>query len=444
MTSDSAPWLALGGEEVVLTTEKLAAQAEDIAATVAGSGARRILLVPPDASRRWSRAGEITGHLYGHLSAAGCGVSVLPALGTHRPMTPVEVESLFCGRVPVERILRHDWRAGLARVGEVAGSEMAALSSGVMSEALRVDVDEALLADWDVVVSVGQVLPHEVTGMANGTKNLVIGLGGAPTINDTHLLGALCGIEQVMGRVRTPVRQAVDAAFDRFLAPRIRVLWILTVVEPSPTTVTTRGLFAGWGSTAESGGAAYRAAADLAARCNITVVDGPLPRVTCWMDPEEFRSTWLANKAVYRTRMALADDAELVVLAPGVTRFGEDPTVDGLIRRHGYAGTPAVLEAIRADPTLSDNLGAAAHLIHGSSEGRFRIVYCTDPASGGLSQEEVEGVGYEWRPLPQELDRLGVGGHSASGSYRARDGRPFDHIARPALGLWSTAGRLSG
>ncbi|HTX63417.1 MAG TPA: lactate racemase domain-containing protein [Acidimicrobiales bacterium] len=440
-----APWRALGGPSTSLSALEVRAEVDEIAEHgVLASGARRVLLVPPDMSRRSSGAGEITGRMFERLCAAGCEVRVLPALGTHRAMTPSQAATLFSGAVPFDRVVAHRWRSGLARVGEVGAAEVAALSSGRMTGPVAVEVDEVLLEDWDVVVSVGQVLPHEVTGMANSTKNVVIGLGGAATINGTHLLGALCGIEQVMGRVQTPVRDVVDAAFDRFLAKRVHVLWILTVVEDRAGGAATRGLFTGWGPTGGSGGAAYRAAAELSSRCNVSLVAEPLERVTCWMDPGEFRSTWLANKAVYRTRMALADGAELTVLAPGVTCFGEDPVVDTLIRRHGYRGTPAVLEAIGTDGELAENLGAAAHLIHGSSEGRFRVVYCTDPASGGLGREEVEAVGYEWRSLPGELARLGLTAAAESGAYRDREGRGFDHLARPALGLWSTVDRLAG
>jgi hypothetical protein len=188
-----------------------------------------------------------------------------------------------------------------------------------------------------------------------------------------------------------------------------------------------RGLYVGAGGTMDTGGAAFRAAAALAQRTNLTVVPEPLKKVACWLDPVEFRSTWLGNKAVYRTRMAIADGGELVVLAPGVERFGEDPTIDTLIRRHGYRGTPAALEGVRTDPELAANLGAAAHLVHGSSEGRFRIVWCTDPANGGLTREEIESVGYEWRSLPEELARL-------EGPERA----DWFSVANPAMGLWTS------
>ena len=173
------------------------------------------------------------------------------------------------------------------------------------------------------------------------------------------------------------------------------------------------------------------------------MIPQPWSRVTCWLNPDELTTTWVANKAVYRTRMAIADGGELVALAPGVSRFGEDPVIDTLIRRHGYRGTPATLVALERDPELADNLGAAAHLIHGSSESRFRIVYCTDPDTGGLTRDEVEGVGYEWRSLPAELHRLGVDGGTATGARADRNGAPFTHIANPALGLWATAERFA-
>ena len=226
-----------------------------------------------------------------------------------------------------------------------------------MSGPVPVEVDDVLLSGWDVVVSVGQVVPHEVIGMADYSKNLVIGLGGAATINGSHFLSSICGMENVIGRAHNPVRDLVDAAFDRFVAPQVPVLWILTVVEDTTAGTVHRGLFVGRGRSCESGGAAYRAAADLAARCNINLLEQPLCRVACWLNPAEFKTTWTANKAVYRTRMALADGGELIVLAPGVSRFGEDAAVDALIRRHGYRGASAIFEATRRDPELADDLG---------------------------------------------------------------------------------------
>jgi nickel-dependent lactate racemase len=437
------PLRSVGGAAQAISSDELREIVDEIATTeIVASGAERVLLVPPDVTRLHSRAGEITGSLFERLSAAGCEVAVLPALGTHVAMTPRQADLLFGDRIPFDRILQHRWREGLVRLGEIGAEEISALTAGRMTDPIPVEVDELLLSGWDLVVSVGQVGPHEVIGMANFTKNLIIGLGGAPTIHRSHFLGALCDMETIMGRAHSPVRDVVDAAFDRFLAPRVSVLWLLTVMEDTPDGVVQRGLFVGRGRSSESGGAAYEAAADLSARCNINLLPSPFRRVTCWLNPDELTTTWVANKAVYRTRMALADGGELVVLAPGVSRFGEDPVIDALIRRHGYCGTPATLAALQRDPELADNLGAAAHLIHGSSEGRFRIVYCTDPATGGLTRDEIEGVGYAWRSLPAELDHLGVTSGTATGPRVDRDGVSFTHIANPALGLWATSTRF--
>jgi len=433
-----APLFSIGGATTLISSEDLRALVEEIAVSqVIATGARRILLVPPDHTRLHSRAGEITRAFFEVLVAARCDPWVLPALGTHAPMTRDDVRRLFGEHLPFERVLEHRWREGLVPLGEIRQDEVAALSGGGVTEAIPVEVDGALVSGWDMVVSIGQVVPHEVVGMANFTKNLVIGLGGAQTIHRSHFLGAVCGLETIMGHTQTPVRDVIDAAFDRFVAPLVPVLWVLTVTEDTPEGVSHRGLFVGGGGSTDSGGAAFRSAAALAASCNITVLPHHETRIVCRLDPEEFKSTWLGNKAVYRTRMAIADRGELVVLAPAVTRFGEHPMIDTLVRRHGYRGTTATLAAVADDSDLAASLGAAAHLIHGSSEDRFTITYCTDPATGGLTREEIEGAGYGWRPLGEELDRLSVDTAATGGHRQDVDGNEFLYIPNPALGLWS-------
>ena len=434
------PLLADGAVKRVISTKELRSHLESLAETQLNG--QRILLVPPDHTRLHSRAGEITAVLYELLVAKGCEVGVLPALGTHVPMSPDDVTLLFGDRLPYEAILHHQWQTGLIRLGEIGATELSELTSGRFTEPIPVEVDEMLLDGWDQVVSIGQVVPHEVIGMANFTKNIVIGLGGAPTVHRSHFVGAISDMETLMGRANGPVRHIVDAAFDRFIAPAVDVTWILTVMEDSANGVVHRGLFTGNGRSSESGGAAYRAAAALSQACNVTIIDEPFTRVSCWLDRNEFRSTWLGNKAIYRTRMAIADGGELLVLAPGFHTFGEDPGIDALIRRHGYRGSPATLAAVASDPELGASLGAAAHLIHGSSEGRFTITYCTDPANGGLSRHEVEAVGFAWRSLPEVLIELGVDSSSQSGPRFDVHGAPLHHIANPALGLWATQSRF--
>jgi carbohydrate kinase (thermoresistant glucokinase family) len=438
------PLLVEAGPDRALTGDDLTALVEGFVHTHVMAGApRRVLLVPPDHTRLHAAAGPITVALLRALERAGCEVGVLPALGTHAAMSGHDARLMFGDDIPASRLLYHDWRNGLRVLGEIGAAEVEVLSDGRFAEPIPVAVDAELLAGWDLVVSVGQVVPHEVIGMANFTKNLIVGLGGAATIHRSHFLGAVTGMEHIMGRACTAVRDAVDAAFDRFVAPHVNVMWMLTVVEDVAGEMQVRGLFAGAGGSMGSGGAAFRAAATLAQRVNVQVVEQPFERIVCWLDPAEFRSTWLGNKAVYRTRMAIADGGELIVLGPGVVRFGEDPAIDALIRRHGYRGTAAVLLAVAADADLAANLAAAAHLIHGSSEDRFSIVWCTDPATGGLTRDEVEAVGYEWRDLPGELVRLGIDATTPSGRHVDPSGVPFDLVANPAMGLWSTAARLA-
>jgi carbohydrate kinase (thermoresistant glucokinase family) len=437
------PLLVDGGPTRVISTDELRAHIDAIVdQQIAPTTARRILLVPPDHTRLYSRAGEITALLFERLERDGYEVGVLPALGTHTEMTPEDVHLLFGDAIPYARILHHRWKTDLVRLGEIGAAEIEVLSRGRITEPIPVEVDAQLLNNWDLVISVGQVVPHEVIGMANFTKNIVIGLGGAPTVHRSHFLGAVSDMETLMGRADGPVRHVVDAAFDRFIAPKVKVLWVLTVMEDTAGGVVQRGLFVGSGKSSETGGAAYRAAAALSVQCNVDVVDREFTRVACWLDPNEFRTTWLGNKAIYRTRMAIADHGELIVLAPGVTHFGEDQAIDVLIRHHGYHGTPATLAALHTDADIAASLGAAAHLIHGSSEGRFTITYCTDPTTGGLSREEVEGVGFGWRSLPEELAHLGINPTSTAGPQLDCDGIPFDYIANPALGLWATPTRF--
>lgn len=434
------PLIADGGPGRTISSTELRVHLESVVEQDLRN--ERILLVPPDHTRLHSRAGEITAMLYQLMSERGANVTVLPALGTHAEMTPGDVNLLFGDGVPFDSIVAHRWRSGLVHLGEIGAAEIVELTGGRFSEPIPVEVDELLLDGWDRVVSIGQVVPHEVIGMANFTKNIVIGLGGAPTVHRSHFVGAISDMETLMGRVDGPVRHVVDAAFDRFIAPNVHVTWILTVMEDTAHGVVQRGLFVGEGRSSESGGAAYRAAASLALRCNVTLTEEPFVRVSCWLDPNEFRSTWLGNKAIYRTRMAIADGGQLLVLAPGVHTFGEDAGIDALIRRHGYHGTTATLASIANDPELASSLGAAAHLIHGSSEGRFEIIYCTDPEQGGLTREEVEAVGFAWRSLPEMLAELDVDASTGSGSRVDRNGASFHHLANPALGLWATRARF--
>ncbi|HEX6763575.1 MAG TPA: lactate racemase domain-containing protein [Gaiellaceae bacterium] len=397
-----------------LSHGELAAVVSDVAAQVVDSGARRVLLVPPDHTRLHSRAGEIVAQLVRLLDGELERVDVMPALGTHQPLGPAEARLMFGDTIDSARLLHHRWRDDMTTIGEIPADEVDALVGHPLGLALPFVLNRALVDDsYDLVVSVGQIVPHEVSGFGGYTKHVTIGLGGAETIQRSHFLSAVHGIEQTMGRIDAPVRTLLDLGFDRFLEARCRVLFVLTVVEARNDGPVLRGVFTGEGGTRSSGGDAFRAAVALSAEVNIETVETPFRRCVAYLDAAEYRSTWLGNKAIYRTRLAMSDGGELIVVAPGVTRFGEDPVVDALIRRHGYRGREAALQAMATDPELAANLAAVAHLMHGSTEGRFTVTYAPGPE---LSRADIEGVGFGYLPMsdvPDEID-----------------------IANPGLGLW--------
>ena len=420
-TTTGRPLLAIGSSTADVSQDELVAFVRDLVGEVVGTGARRVLLVPPDQTRLHSRAGDIVAQLAGLLGAQLERVDVMPALGTHRPLGPAESHLMFGDAIDPARLLHHRWRDDVTTIGELPADQVDEIVGRSLGLSLPFAVNRVLVDDtYDLVVSVGQVVPHEVAGFGGYTKHVTIGLGGPDTIQRSHFFSAVYGIEQTLGQLDAPVRQLLDRGFDRFLEQRCRVLFVLTVVEALHDRRVLRGVFVGEGGTRSSGGDAFRAAAALSAEVNIETVVAPFERCVAYLDPDEYRSTWLGNKAIYRTRLAMATGGELFVIAPGVARFGEDPLVDTLIRRHGYHGRDAALEAMAVDPELAANLAAVAHLIHGSSEGRFTVTYAPGPE---LSRADVEGVGFNYLPLDEALERF---------PPAAVD------IPDPGLGLWRT------
>jgi nickel-dependent lactate racemase len=390
----------------------------------------RVLAVPPDTTRLHSRAGELTRYAwryYGDRLKA-----VLPALGTHSPMKPAQIAHMF-GDMPIELFREHNWRTDIETLGDVPAEFIREQSEGKLDYAWPAQVNRLVSqGGFDLVLSIGQVVPHEVIGMANYNKNILIGTGGRESINRSHYLGAVYGMERIMGRAINPVRNVLNYASDHFLG-HLRIVYALTVVgSRAAGGEAVRGLFVG--DDIEC----FQLAAALSLQVNFQVLDAPIRKAVVALDPREYHSTWLGNKAVYRTRMALADDAELMILAPGVREFGEDRTIDGLIRKYGYRGTDATLAAVAAQPELAADLSAAAHLIHGSSEGRVRIVWCP----GQLSREEVEGVGYEFGEL--DAMRARYDPTKLQQGWNEVEGEEIFFIANPGLGLWAERSRLAG
>jgi len=404
-----------------------------------------VLILPPDGTRYHSKAGFLTDVAFKSLgSRVG---AVMPALGTHIPMIPEELRRMFPG-TPLSLFQPHDWRQDIVELGRLEAAFVERATEGCVNYDWPVQVNRSLRdGGFGLILSIGQVVPHEVVGMANHAKNLVVGTGGKEAIDKSHFAGAAYGMERMMGKTDTPVRALFDEGLRRFGSSLPPVLYALTVVGRRTRTemeaartngayatspLAVRGLYVGFGREC------FESAAALARKVNVDLLDEPVRKVVVYLEPEEFRTTWLGNKAVYRTRMAMADGGELLILAPGLERFGEDLGIDTLIRAHGYRPSAEIRARLGTHPELAGALSAAAHLIHGSSEGRFTIRYCPGP---GVSKTEIESVGYEWGNLNEAIARykpetLDTGWNTAS------DGERFFYIPNPALGLWASRSRF--
>ncbi len=408
--------------ETGLTPEEIK---EALLASLEGRTLKKVLILPPDFTRFHSNAGYITNVYYHALTAQGVRVDILPALGTHVPVTKAQWTAMF-GDVPFERMLIHHWRTDVVRLGEIPADFISEITEGLWTEPVAAEVNRLVMDEsYDLIISPGQVVPHEVIGMANHAKNFFVGVGGSEMINKSHMVGAVYGMERMMGKDHTPVRRMFDYGMEHFLKDR-PILFVLTVTTAPGGVIRTHGLFIGEGRDC------LTHAVKLAQQKNIDFVEHGLKKCVVYLDPSEFKSTWLGNKAVYRTRMAMADGGELIILAPGVERFGEDDRVDALIRKYGYRGRLHTLEAFKQpeNTDLRENMGAAAHLIHGSSDGRFTITYAVKQ----ITKEEIASVGFraaDYDELAKKYDpeKLQYG-------YNEVDGETVYFIPNPALGLW--------
>ncbi|MCB0669356.1 MAG: DUF2088 domain-containing protein [Saprospiraceae bacterium] len=390
---------------------------------------KRVLVVPPDITRFHSGSGAITTHIYDYFGEHL--TDILPALGTHAPMTTEEIDRMFPG-VPHSLFRIHDWRNDVVTVGTIPGEKVKDITGGLVDTPWPAQLNKLVWSGGhDLIISVGQVVPHEVIGMANYNKNLFVGTGGSAGINQSHFVGAAYGIENILGRAENPVRDLLNYASENFI-PDLPVVYIHTVVGRNDEgKLVTRGLFVGDSHDV------FTKAAELSLKVNFNLLEKPLKKAVVYLDPSEFRTTWLGNKSVYRTRMAMADEGELIVMAPGLKEFGEDLEIDRLIRKYGYRGTPKTLEALENNQDLRDNLSAAAHLIQASSEGRFTITYCP----GAVSQAEIEGVNYQYADLQETMQKYDP--ETMKEGYNIMpDGEEVYFISNPATGLWAYKGRF--
>lgn len=425
------PWIEKRAKEIASPeVEKLLEQAVEEARKRVAPRLKRVLLLPPDITRMHSGAGWMTEYLY-NLLKDEADVHVIPTLGQHVPHTREQNQQMF-GSIPEDQIHVHDWKAGVVEVGEVPAEFVKEVSGGKVGWAIPIWLNTMLMQEpWDLIINIGHVVPHEVLGFANHNKNYFIGLGGKPTLCASHLAAATGGIENNLGNLLTPVRQCFNRAEEDYLG-RLPDMYVQIVLARSEAgKLVQTGFYAG--DDVET----YLAAARQAREENITALDEPLQKVVCVMQGDEFFSTWVANKAIYRTRMAIADGGELLIIAPGLKRFGEQPEVDVFIRKYGYVGTRKVMEMYHQNADMQDLAHATAHLIHGSSEGRFTI-RC---APGHLTQAEIEGVGFEYMDIQEALSRYPV--KQLKIGFNDVGGEQVYFIPTPSAGLWATKEKLS-
>jgi nickel-dependent lactate racemase len=391
---------------------------------------KKVLAIPPDYTRLHSQAGTLCQYVYEYFGEHL--TDILPAIGTHAPMTRDEITHMF-GKIPHHLFRIHRWRDDLKLLGEIPADFIHEISERKVNYSWPVQINKMLVeSKFDLIISLGQVVPHEVIGMANYNKNILVGVGGAENIHKSHFLGAAYGMERIMGKIDNPVRKLLNQASNLYLKD-LPIIYVLTVVgQDQAGDLVIRGLFIGDDEEC------FTRAAQLSRKINFEVLEQPLKKVVVYLHSREFKSTWLGNKSIYRTRMSIADGGELIVLAPGVNTFGEDPEIDRLIRQFGYRTTPEILDLVEKNDNLKNNLSAAAHLIHGSSENRFTITYCP----GYLSKQEIESVNFQHGDLKAALkkyppDKL------EDGFNLMNNGEEIFFISNPALGLWAYRGKIT-
>jgi nickel-dependent lactate racemase len=420
--------IAIQAAESAISDDQLSSA---LAESIAGRRFQKVLLLPPDLTRLHSYAGKITA-IYHRLLKDVCQVDIMPALGTHDAMTREECLAFFGPDIPFEAFIAHRWKEDCVKIGRVPGEFVRSVSGGLLDSPIDVEINRRLLdPSYDLILSIGQVLPHEVAGMANYSKNIFVGCGGRSIINQSHFLGAVYGMERQMGRDHSPVRQVFDYAEENF-ARQLPTQYVLTVTTVKDAQVRLEGLYIGRSRSL------FEQAVALSQQKNLILLDRSPKKIVASLDEKEFKSTWLGNKAIYRTRMAIADGGELVILAPGVRKFGEDMAIDQLIRKYGYYGRNRILECTRANADIQENPSAAAHLIHGSSEGRFTITYAVQ----NLTQAEVEKAGFNYMRLGDALERYRPE-RLHEGFNNLPNGEEIYYIPNPATGLWADRRRFT-
>ena len=364
----------------------------------------RVLAVIPDKTRD-DNTHELFPIAAEFLSERGVtSFDALVAQGTHPPMSAAQKLSKIGNADFRGLFFDHRWDKPdeLIVLGELSAESVTELTGGLVAQAVPVSINKLLAPGvYDAVLVFGATVPHEVAGFAGGAKYFFPGVAGPELTHTTHWLGALAGIENIIGQVETPTRRLIEAAADLITA---RIVSLNSVVSRSDGELLTYALFTGDIRDA------FRRAAEVSRQVHIRYTGRKYKRVVALLDPH-YDELWVGGKASYKLGAIIEEGGELIIYAPHLTKLSE--THGALIEKYGYAPLESVRDMLGVSQELRENLCIAAHLAHVAYAGRldeqgrvvprYRITMAT-----GLDEETCRRVnlGYvDYRTLDYESMR---------------------------------------
>jgi nickel-dependent lactate racemase len=286
----------------------------------------------------------------------------LVAQGTHPPMSAAQKLSKIGNTDFRGALFDHCWDDPdeLITLGELSAEMVHELTDGLINHAVPVSINKLLAPGiYDTVLVFGATVPHEVAGFAGGAKYFFPGVAGPELTHITHWLGALAGIENIIGRVDTPTRRLIEAAAELIPA---RIISLNTVVSRNDGELVTYALFAGDIKDA------FRRAAEVSRQVHIRYTGRKYKRVVALLDPH-YDELWVGGKASYKLGAIIEEGGELIIYAPHLTKLSE--THGALIEKYGYAPLESVRDMLGVSQELRENLCIAAHLAHVAYAGRL-------------------------------------------------------------------------
>jgi nickel-dependent lactate racemase len=286
----------------------------------------------------------------------------LVAQGTHPPMSQSQKLSKIGLANFSGQLFDHRWDEAdeLIKLGDLSPETVHDLTGGLIDQAVPVSINKLLAPGiYDTVLVFGATVPHEVAGFAGGAKYFFPGVAGPELTHTTHWLGALAGIENIIGQVETPTRRLIEAAADLIPA---RIISLNSVVSRHDGELVTYALFTG--DIRE----AFRRAAEVSREVHIRYTGRKYKSVVALLDPH-YDELWVGGKASYKLGAIIEEGGELIIYAPHLTKLSE--THGALIEKYGYAPLESVRDMLGVSQELRENLCIAAHLAHVAYAGRL-------------------------------------------------------------------------